>query len=61
MSSALRRGRTLDPNAVNRALEVQAARRKELLSRDRLSLTAKERGEARRITGRWDFWNVEVE
>ncbi len=54
------RGKTLDPNAVNRALEVQAARRKELLSRNRLSLTAKERGEARRITGRWDFWNAEV-
>jgi hypothetical protein len=55
---SIMRGKTLEPDAVSRALSVQAERRKELLSRNRISLTAKERGEARRITGRWDFWEA---
>lgn len=50
------RGKTIERSAVKRAMAVQDARRTELLSRDRLSLTAKERGEARRLTGLWEFW-----
>ena len=50
------RGKFLEPTAVRKALAVQDARRTELFSRGRLSLTAKERGEARRLTGLWDFW-----
>lgn len=57
MSSALRRGRTLDPRAVKRAGEKKKARIRQLLNKGRLSLTRKERSEARRLTGRWDFWS----
>ena len=57
MASALIRGRTLDPEAVAMANQWRENRIKELLSRDRLSLSFKERHEAQRITGRWDFWN----
>lgn len=58
MTDALRRGRTLDPKAVSRAEYWRQERIKYLLSKDRLSLTRKERNEARRLTGRWDFWNA---
>ena len=55
--TALSRGRTLDPKAVKMAKEWQAKRIKYLLGKHRLELTRKERNEARRITGRRDFWN----
>ena len=58
MSMALVRGRTLEPKAVAMAKRQAEQRREYLLSQDRLSLTSKERGEARQITGRWDFWNA---
>ena len=57
MSSALRRGRTLNPEAAEEAKKSMAERRKQLLGKHRLKLSRKERGEARRLTGRWDFWN----
>jgi hypothetical protein len=57
MSSALRRGRTLNPRAVAYAVRQRDIRRDELLARDRTSLTARERSEVRKLTGRWDFWN----
>lgn len=58
MTDALRRGRTLDPKAVSHAKIWREQRIKHLLSKDRLSLTRKERNEARRLMGRWDFWNA---
>ena len=62
MSSALRRGRTLDPQAVKRAKKYQQWRLKYLLVvvPHRIMLTLKERSEARRLTGRWDFWEVKT-
>ena len=57
MSSALVRGRTLDLFAVNQAQNWRVKRIEELLSRNRLELSRKERNEARKLTGRWDFWN----
>ena len=57
MSSAIMRGRTLKPGAVRRAKIWRKQRIEELLGQHRLSLTHKERGEARRLTGRLDFWN----
>jgi hypothetical protein len=57
MSSALRRGRTLNPRAVAYAVRQHEIRRDELLARDRATLTARERSEVRKLTGRWDFWN----
>jgi len=57
MGSALRRGRTLIPEAVASAKRWRQSRIKELLSRHRLTLRPCERNEARRLTGRWDFWN----
>lgn len=62
MSSALKRGRTLDPKSVAEANKWRWQRIKHLLSIasiDRTCLTNKERNEARRLTGRWDFWNKE--
>ena len=59
MSSALMRGRTLRRKAVSDALKWRKERLEYLLGQDRLFLTPKERNEARRLTGRWDFWNVE--
>ena len=56
--NALMRGRTLDKNDVARAKNWRENRLKELLSVHRLELSRKERGEARRLTGRWDFWNL---
>ena len=58
MSSALTRGRTLDRKAVEMARQWRKQRIAHLLSKDRLSLTPKERSEARNLTGRWDFWNA---
>ena len=57
MSSAMMRGRTLKRGAVIRAKIGQKLQLNELLSHHRTALTSKERGEARRLTGRWDFWN----
>lgn len=51
MTSALRRGKTLDPEAVKKAKEWRKARIEELESRDILSLSRKERHELRRIRG----------
>lgn len=56
MSSALTRGRTLNLRAVAEARKWRIQRISYLLSKNRLALTPKERGEARRLTGRWDFW-----
>ena len=56
MSSALLRGRTLDPRAVKDAKVWRARRLKYLLGKHRLELTNKECAEARRLTGRRDFW-----
>lgn len=58
MTSALNRGRTLARRAVAAAKKWREQRIKYLLSQDRLSLTFKERSEARRLTGRWDFWEL---
>ena len=57
MSSALMRGRTLNPHAVTFARGWRKQRLEYLLGRYRLELTRKERNEARRLTGRWDFWD----
>ena len=57
MGSALERGRTLVPEAVECAKHWRTQRLKYLLGKSRLELTPKERREARRLTGRWDFWN----
>jgi hypothetical protein len=57
MSSALLRGRTLDPKAVRQANDWKVKRLKYLLSKPRLELTYKERNELRKLTRRWDFWN----
>jgi hypothetical protein len=57
MSTSLKRGRKLNPKAVADAKMWREQRIKYLLSQDRISLTPKERSEARRLTGRWDFWN----
>lgn len=57
MTSALKRGRTLDPNAVKQAQGHREQRLKYLLNTPVRKLTPKERREARRLTGRWDFWN----
>jgi hypothetical protein len=57
MSSALRRGKTLNPRAVAYAVRQHEIRRDELLARDRITLTACERAEAQKLTGRYDFWN----
>ena len=59
MSNALSRGRTLNSQAVEVAREWRKHRIKYLLSQHRLSLTPKERSEARRLTGRWDFWEYQ--
>jgi ribosomal protein S6E (S10) len=59
-AAAIVKGKTLEPWAVAMAQSHCAKRRAELLSRNRVTLTPKERGEARRLTGRWDFWNAEV-
>lgn len=59
MSNALMRGRTLIPEAVEKARKWREERIKYLLSQDRLSLTRKERNEARRLTRRYDFWNAD--
>ena len=58
MSPILASSRTLDRRAVAAAKKWREQRIKYLLSQDRLSLTFKERGEARRLTGRWDFWEI---
>lgn len=57
MGSALMRGRTLEPKAVKEAKQWQTKRIRQLLNKDRTALSPKERGEARRLTKRWDFWN----
>ncbi len=56
MSSALMRGRTLDRRAVRLARDWRDTRLEYLLGKHRLELTFKERDEARRLTGRWNFW-----
>ena len=61
MSNALMRGRTLEPQAVKDAKDWRTQRLKYLLGKYRLELTRKERNEARRLTGRWDFWNYREE
>lgn len=58
MSTALKRGRTLDKGAVAEARRWRRQRLNALLRRDRTTLSAKERSEARRLSGRWDFWNA---
>jgi hypothetical protein len=55
-ASAVAKGRTLNPKEVVTASEWRESRIKELLSVHRLNLTSKERNEARRLVGRWDFW-----
>jgi len=60
MSTSLKRGRQLNQTAVAYAIHQRRERIKYLLSKDRLSLTFKERHEAQRLTERWDFWNYEL-
>lgn len=57
MTSALMRGHTLVQNAVKKAQVWREKRIKHILNRPRYLLSPKERSEARRLTGRWDFWN----
>ncbi len=57
MGNALVRGRTLNPDAVKVARDWRVQRLKYLLGKHRLELTYKERNEARKLTGRRDFWN----
>ena len=59
-AASIAKGKTLEPWAVKLAEQRCADRRRELLSRYPSTLTARERREARRLTGRWDFWNAEV-
>lgn len=58
MSNALMRGRKLDEKSVDKAKKWRNQRIEYLLSKHRLELTRKERNEARRLTGRFDFWNI---
>jgi hypothetical protein len=60
MSSAFRRGHTLDPRAVKRAVQHRKERLKYLLNQPLLALTPRERAEARKLTGRYDFWDVKA-
>ena len=56
-ANVISKGRTLDLKAVAMAREWRKSRIKGLLGKPRLSLSRKEMSEARKLTGRLDFWN----
>ena len=60
MSSALERGRTLDANAVEMAREWRGQRLEYIRGKAKRGsyFSKKECAEARRLTGRIDFWNA---